>query len=545
MMKQQRNKRRIARLTALMLCAALCLSLTGCGGDEETGARLKEGPRFTIAVAETPDSFNPFLSGGGLADEFFLLVYDSLWRINEAGESVGCLAEDWSLSSDRLTWTIRLRHDATFSDGEPVTSADVLFSYELMRHGNTAYSDYFDGVTAIRCPDDYTVVISTDRVKGDMLYNPTPILPEHLWSGYEFDPGAFDNAELIGSGPFVYDAEASGADGWLFRARADYFDGEPGVGEIYFSGYGTVTGAARAVSAGEADASFGLSDVQLTTLESVPGVELVQAMLPTGECQMLVFNARTEFFGAESMRQYMENCVDRAWFLSMSAGGAGMQGSSFMSPGLEGFVIPDGLRGFAPDNLANALRLAGYVDVNEDGFLEFGPKDQRLTLTLWTSSRDTWSSTAATILVEDLEALGVQVNWRKTDEPVTAVCGDNDDWDMCMIGWRGGYGTAVTAYRFRNELGGLSGWSDPAFDTDLTLLATAEDAFVTHGYARQLQQLVYNACPVVVLAYAADIQAIREDNWTGYKDLLAGSGLFGIGSRAIYMMVTPRTAEQE
>lgn len=541
MRKTQRTMTGVIRLTALLLCALMCLSLTACGKDEETGAKLKEGPRFTVAIAQEPDSFNPLKSEGGLAGEFFFMCYDTLWRKNDAGETVACLAEDWSLSSDRLTWTIRLRHDAVFSDGVPVTSADVLFSYELMQHNDTMYSDYFDGVTAIRCPDDYTVVISTDQVKGDMLDNPTPILPKHIWQDYAFDPASFDNALLIGSGPFVYDPEASGEEGWIFRARADHFEGQPAVGEVFFSLYGTVTGAARAVSAGEADASFGLTDVQLTTLESVPGVELVQAMLPEGECRMLVFNTRSEFFDSESMRQSMEYGVDREWFLSMSAGGTGMTGSSFMSPGLNEFAVPDGLRGFAPEYLESALRMAGYSDVDDDGYLESGTRSQELTLTLWTSGEDEWASTAATILVEDLEALGVQVNWRKTDGPVTAVCRDDDSWDMCLCSWNCSFDAAVTARRFINEIGELSGWNDPAFESELDLLCIAEDEDIIRGYARQIQQLVYNACPMVVLSYTADIQAIREDRWTGFEGLLSGGVLFHNGSRVIYMSVTPRT----
>ena len=207
----------LLRAAAALLCAALCLGLCACGakgGDSAAAA----GPRFTVAVAQTPDSMNPIVSESGIAQEFFLLCYDPLWRLDASGQPQACLAEDWSLSSDRLTWTVRLRHDAVFSDGTPLTAADVLFTYELMRHNDTAYTEFFDGVTAIRQPDDYTIVISTEYVKGDMLYNPTPILPRHIWRDYD-DPASFDNAALIGSGPFAFDPESSGEDGWLFRAR--------------------------------------------------------------------------------------------------------------------------------------------------------------------------------------------------------------------------------------------------------------------------------------------------------------------------------------
>ena len=537
-------KRLGRRLVSLALCAGLLLCLCACGGDDDHTVTYSEGARFIVAVAETPDSFNPVTSGGGIAEEFFLLAYDPLWRLDEAGRPEPCLAEDWSLSSDRLTWTIRLRQDAYFSDGVPLTAADVLFSYELMRHNDTAYSDYFDGVTAIRQADDYTVVISTDYVKGDMLGNPTPILPRHIWKDYEFSAGEFENLEMIGSGPFAFDPEGSGEDGWLFRARSDHFLGEAKVAEVFFASYGTVTGAARAVAAGEADASFGLTDVQLTTLESVPGVELIQAILPGAECMLLVFNTRTGFFSGTGMRYMAEYSADRSWFLAMAAGGAGMTGSSFMSPGMECFIQPEGLRSYAPDTALGMLLGAGFSDIDDDGILESVAKETKLRLTLYSSNQDSWASTAATILAADMGEIGIDVNWKKTDDPAVSVCRDDDSWDMCLVGWRGSMDAAVAASRFRDEIGSLAGWTDESFESDLSMLRSSEESTVRLGYAHRLQQTVYDACPVIVLGYGADIQVIRSDTWTGYEDQLAGSGLFRVGRIAAYMNVEPRTAEE-
>ncbi len=531
------------RLGALALCLALCLALPACGG-KSSGPSYAEGPRFTVAVAEDPGSLNPVLAGDGLSQEFFLLAYDPLWRLGADGQPEACLAEDWSLSSDRLTWTVRLRHDAAFSDGVPVTAADVLFSYELLARSGTAYADYFEGVSAIRQADDYTVVISTDYVKGDMLYNPAPILPKHIWRSYEFSPESFDNAALVGSGPFVLDPEQSGEEGYLFRARADYFGGAPAVGELFFRRYGTATGAGRAVAAGEADASFGLTDVQLTTLENVPGVELLQTMLPGTECMMLALNTRTQFFSVESLRRAVEYGTDRDWFLSMAVGGAGETGSGFVSPGLSFFARPEGLRAYEPDTALGLITAAGYNDSNGDGILDYGLRAVKLTLRLCTSSREEWSATAATILAADLGELGVDVDWQKTDGPVTDLTRSDDGWDMCLLGWRGSPSAAVTASRFRDELGALTGWSDPNFESDLALLRSAEDPSVALGYARRLQQIAYDGCPVIVLGYAADIQALRSDRWTGYEDILAAGGaLFRIGSAEVYTSLRPRTAE--
>ena len=534
--------RYVYRTIAVLLCALLFLAFAACGRDDGASpVKYQDGEKFTIAIAQTPDSFNPTVTKGGLSEEFFLLCYDTLWRLDEYGKPQASLAEDWSLSSDQLTWTIRLRKDAVFSDGTPVTAKDVLFSYDLMRHTETIYTDYFDGVTAIRCPDDYTVVISTSRVKSDMCYNPTPILPRHIWSAYEYSPRTFDNAQMVGSGPFVYDAEGSQEGGWLFRAVKGSAAGTAKIGSVYFSLYGTVTGAARAMAAGEADASFGLSDVQLMTLEGVPGVDLVQAMLPSAEVRMLAFNMRTEFFELPTMRQMVEYCTDRSWFLAMSSGGAGQTGSSFLSPWSSCFSGVANLRGFDQNAATNYLRSVGYVDVDNDGILEYGVRENELILSLYSSGEDPWAATAATILSGDLTEVGINLKWNKTDLPVASVCGPRDNWDMCLYTWRGSLSTATTAARFLKDIGALTGWSSDMYSSLLAQLQTTMDEGTERAIAQQMQQLVYDDSPVIVLSYSADIQAIRSSAWTGCEELVQqGRGMFRTGSASVYLNIEPQ-----
>ena len=544
MRENHKKKTGFIRLTALLLSAVMCLSLAACG-DGEDELTLKEGETFTVAVAQQADSLNPVLSHGGLTEEFFLLCYDPLWRISADGQPVPCIAQDWSISSDSLTWTIRLRQDVTFSDGEPLTAKDVLFSYDLMRHNQTLYAEYFDGVTAIRSPDDYTIVISTEYIKSDMIYNPTPVLPRHIWAEYEFTPAEFENLAMTGSGPFVYCPDESGEDGWMFRARENYFGGEAVTAAVYFAYYGTVTGAARALAAGEANASFGLTDVQLTTLESVPYVRLIETMLPQAECRGIVFNLRSEVFETLAVRQAVEYCMDREWFLSMYSGGAGELGGAFLSPGSEDYLPIGSVRGFSPQQALTQLNRYGYVDIDQDGILEYGVELDKLTMTLYTSNQDAWAATAATILVEALEEIGVRVNWNKTDEPVSAVCTADGNWDLCLLSWQGSQSSVTAATVFKEQILAMTGWENPGFESVLTALRASHDDAAIQSYAQQLQQIVYDDCPVAVIAYSADIQAIRTDNWTGFESILdAGGGLFASGSSDVYMTVAYKQSEE-
>ena len=538
-MRQRVHSRILKRAVALLLCGAMAL-LPGCGKESET-AQVQAGEELSIAVTEMPDSLNPLYATSRLAEEFFLLVYDPLWRIDANGQPVGCLAEDYSLSSDQLTWTIRLRKDVTFSDGVPLTSADVKYTFETMMINSQVYDPCFDGVREIRCPDDYTVVITTEYIKGDMLMNPVPILPRHIWIEQP-DLRSFTNDELIGSGPFLRQMVDTGPQetSWIFQARSNYFGGAAKLGSVRFIYYSTETMAGRTLSSGEVDAAFGLSDVQLTTLQGVPGVRLIQSYLPGSEVWGVAFNTRRPYFNTTPMRIMVEYCTDRAWMLSMSSGEAGMTGSVWASPGASYFNSMVNMRGMNPVDAQNICYTAGYYDGDGDGMLEDMVTGDPLVLNLYTSSLDSWSSTAATILMDGLAAIGVDVDLKVVDGPVTSACTPKGSWDMCMLSWRGNANPVLAAKRFCAAQNSLTGWSNDAYEAAYDQLRTATDDMAKQNAAYQLQQIVYDEAPYMVLIYHSDIQAIRDDYWTGFDEVLeASGGVFGIGSVDAYMNIEP------
>lgn len=533
---------RMKRAAALALCLAL-LMLCGCGRAEDT-VQMRSGAELTIAVTEQPDSLNPISAESKLAEEFFLLVYDPLWRIDASGQPVNCLAEDYSLSSDQRTWTVRLRQGVTFSDGTPLTAADVKYSYETMNLYSALYAPYCAGISDIRCPDDRTVVFTTSYVKGDMLYCPVPIIPRSIWSR-ESSVRSFSNEEMVGTGPFVRQLVDRGPQeiSWTFQAREDYFDGPAQVGSYRFIFYATETGAARALSTGEVDAAIGLTDVQMTTLEGVPGVGLIHAMLRPSDIWVLAFNTRSGVFSLPSMRQMVDYCTDRSWLLSMSNGDAGTAGSVFASPANDYFYQIMNNRGVDRDTAKNILYTTGYEDIDDDGVMEDLITSKDLVLKLYTSSQDEWAPTAATVLKDNLETIGVTISWDTVDGDVEDVCTPKGKWDMCLLSWRGNVDPVIAADRLRASDNSLTGWQNGTYEDTLLTLRQTMDRGAAVTVAGQLQQIVYDDCPYMILAYCSDIQGIRSDRWTGYDEVVnASGGIFCTGSVDGYMALTEAEA---
>lgn len=536
-----RERVHMTRRWAAVLAVSMALALLSGCGDEHEPATFGDGPQFSIAVMEEPDSLNPLVAESKLSEEFMLLVYDPLWRIDANGEPVNCLVDDYSLSSDQRTLTVRLRQDVTFSDGEPLTSADVQYSYQTMSLHSDVYAPYCAGISDIRCPDERTVVFTTSYVKGDMLYCPIPILPKHIWNR-ESNVRSFANEEMIGSGPFV--REMTDVDpqeiSWTFRTRENYFGGPAKIGSLRYIWYGTETGGARALSTGEVDAAIELTDVQLTTLEGVPGVELIQALLKPSDVWVLAFNTRKGVFSRTPMRQMVENCLDRSWLLSMSSGETGWAGSVFASPAEDYFYTITNPRTQDWDYARTVIYTDGFDDIDDDGAVEDLMTRDELVLSLYTSSRDDWAPTAATVLKDNIESVGIRVQWNTTDGKVEDICTAKGDWDMCLITWRGNVNPVIAADRLRARQNSLTGWENQTYEDTLQRLREASDRAAAITTAGQLQQIAYDDCPYMILAYRSDIQGIRADRWTGYQDVLgAASGVFRIGSVDGYMTLEP------
>jgi peptide/nickel transport system substrate-binding protein len=141
-----------------------------------------------------------------LQTTFEYAIYEHLIGIDEAGNFVGELATDWSVSDDGLVWTFNLRHGVKFHNGDEFTSADAKFSLErIMKEGSMSpwkpeYSATIDHIVA---PDDYTVEIYCKKVNYQFYTSiwGCPMLPKKY---IEENGDAYFNEHPIGTGPWKF-----------------------------------------------------------------------------------------------------------------------------------------------------------------------------------------------------------------------------------------------------------------------------------------------------------------------------------------------------
>jgi len=184
------------------------LALAGCGKQSnskpQAGHPLPPSPliakcepgqpggRFVIASAASPNTFNPLFSTSSASDGIARLIFGSLVHLDMVTQEPGPgLAESWSVAADQKTWTFKLRQGVRWSDGQPLTADDVVFTWN-----DIMYNPEFNRITfelfriggrnfAVSKEDDVTVRVVTPEVFAPFIefFGSVPILPKHVLEG--------------------------------------------------------------------------------------------------------------------------------------------------------------------------------------------------------------------------------------------------------------------------------------------------------------------------------------------------------------------------
>lgn len=176
------------------------------------------GGTLTASLRSEPRTFNRLIDANFPVDLYSILTGAKLIRVNRATRAIESgLAERWTVSPDNLTWTLTLREGMTWSDGTPLTSADVLFTFQAV-YDPKVQSVVDSGMRVngqplkATAPDARTVIVTFPATYGPgvAILDHLQILPKHKLQR-ALDTGTFRQtlavttppAELVGAGPFL------------------------------------------------------------------------------------------------------------------------------------------------------------------------------------------------------------------------------------------------------------------------------------------------------------------------------------------------------
>jgi peptide/nickel transport system substrate-binding protein len=402
---------------------------------------FEPGGRIVATIRSEPKSFNRFVSAKAAESRISQLTQSSLVRLNLAtGVLEPRLAREWTGSPDGLTWTFKLRDGVVFSDGAPLSAADVVFTFQVLYdkgvNSSIAPNFFVDGKPLVaRALDDHTVTITFPAPYGPglTLLDALPILPRHALEP-AFKAGKFREAwgvatppkDIVGTGPFVIAEYIPGQRVTLARNPKFWRKNERGgalpyVDELQLLIVPEQNAETLRLESGDIDLAndfvrpedYGaLRDLEKKGVVSLvdAGVEISPSALWFNLVPGTAAAKDRPWLQKEELRRAISYAVDRQALINIVFLGAGVPVYGPITPGHGEWYLPDLPK--TETDLTKAKQLLasiGLTDRNGDGMLE-DPSGKPARFTLLTQKGNTVRESTSTVLRDQLKKAGLQVD---------------------------------------------------------------------------------------------------------------------------------------
>jgi peptide/nickel transport system substrate-binding protein len=417
-------------IAILGIIAVVALLLSQSSDPDIVAPQPVEGGAYTEALIGEVQRLNPILVDFNQPDQDIgRLIFSGLVRFDSRGNPHEELAESWSISADASLYTVVLRENAVWHDGEPVTSDDIVYTFSKFQDedypGPADLHEFWSEINIIRL-DDRRVQFQLPEPYAPFLdYLTVGLLPDHLLRGVSAS-ALIDhpyNLSPIGTGPYEFDTfiiENERIVGVSLSAFEDYYFSRPFLDRVEFR---LVSDSETAYDAYENELVTGISRVDEEIFDDVmdePQLNLYTARLPRMGMLFLNLNHPIKDFLAEkSIRRALMLALNRDWIIQSALNGQGVLPIGPIMPGTWAFA--EGLEShlYDPIEAARILDDEGWeltagAAPGTDEFVR-SKDDKQLTLEL--AHPDDPQSTAIAELVERYwENAGIQV----TRVPVSA-----------------------------------------------------------------------------------------------------------------------------
>ncbi len=347
------------RLKPIALALALLAGATPAALAEQT---LTGG--FDVGPGGFQGNFNPLSATGGFT--WLSLYFEPLvtWDAKLASVT-GALARSYQVSADKRAYSFQLA-DAKWHDGRPFTAADVKFTIDLARKGEsgTVFAARLAGIEAVDMPDPHTVVLRLSKPNAGLLNTLTQLmmLPEHVLAKLPADSlakNAWWSTAPVGTGPFKFVKYET--DQYVeLAANPDYRAGRPKLDRVINRYFKTTAAAVAALKAGEIAISYVEAD-DVAGFKGNPGFRIVEA--PSYVVNYLGFNQELPLWKDRRVRQAVMHAIDRAAIVKSLYGGAAAPAHcGYVEPRL----VPAGIDayGYDPAQAKALLKDAGWDKIN-------------------------------------------------------------------------------------------------------------------------------------------------------------------------------------
>ena len=346
----------------LLLASLLCAALTGCGGSStektpeggqtQTGSTDAVANEITVGIAQDlDDSLDPHLAVAAGTKEVMFNVFEGLMKPTSTGDLTPAVAESYTVSEDRLTYTFTLREGVKFHNGDEVTAEDVVYSISRCADttDGTPLVEAFSVIQSVEAVDARTVAITIAEPSNEFIsYMTTAILPA------DYDQ---QDTAPVGTGPFKFVSRAA-QDNIVLEKFDEYWGTPAYLDKVTFKIMENADSLVMSLQSGAIDLCSHLTSTQVAQL----GGDFYVAEGTMNLVQALYLNNAEKPFDDVRVRQALCYAVDKQAIIDLAFDGYGSPIGSSMYPAF-GKYFDDSLTNYYTKDVEKAKALlaeAGY-----------------------------------------------------------------------------------------------------------------------------------------------------------------------------------------
>ena len=541
-MKRQINLRRLLAACAVLGTAAL---LAACGGSSSSksssstasasnAAQTTSGNSSAVLTVESSQqnaitqNFNPNIqSSAATLLGATSLVYEPLLQANaiKPGQYYNWLATGYSWSNGGKSITFTIRPGVKWSNGTPMTAADVAFTFNLIKQYPDVNITGVNVSSATTSGNQVTLNFSTPQYANlQNIAAQTYILPQSIWSKVG-DPGKYTDPKPVGTGPYTVTQFSS--EGITLKANPSYWGGKPAVGTVQFPTY--------------ASANTALAALQTDQLHwggnFIPGVQKVfeaghsthHVWFPPVQTNSLEPNLTKFPTNQLAVRKAISLAIDRTALSQQAEGGlepVATNASGLTLPIFQKFLSPTVANATlnAHSDIAGAkqvLQQAGYV-MGSDGLFRT-KSGQKLTINITNPSSFADYAAGDQLVAQQLRQAGIDAPF--VGQSVTAWSSDIASGNFQLTShWSQ---TSVSPYQLysdwlnsalvtNNSAGNYERLKDPNVDAMLNKLAQANSDADQAADVAPIEQYVAQNLPIIPTVYGVVFDEYNTGKFTGW-----------------------------
>ncbi|MEV7012630.1 ABC transporter substrate-binding protein [Streptosporangium sp. NPDC051022] len=501
------------RLRSTLIAVAGIVALAvGCGGqgapattgkgavdstaDSTATSAKPERADLKVAVPSKIDSIDPLIASGVTEIQVLRLVAGTLFTLDYDGKGVTPgLAKSGEFAADGRSYKATLKEGLTFSDGSPLTSADVVATFERARaFESNVYAGEYAPVRKATAVDPATVEFAFTRAFPSfetMISFPEFSILKKSEIGAK---GAIPPSPTL-AGPYVVEGDVHGNSYALTRNTA-YSGPEPSVKKISFSVVPDASGRLTQVRGGQADLAVDIGVQAISQSLSGVSVHANPSMIIT----QLTFSANTAPLTDVNVRKAISAALDRKKISQIAWAGA-------MPPNAG--LLPTGSIGAAPGN-------AGADPAAAKELLKGTACENGCSLSLLLDGSSGWQSSSATIIEQNLKEIGITVSIQPLETITLYDRLGKGDFQLAT-GYFGAYADlpdATPQYCLSHSYGFLScytGYKSAEAETAVGKAVTATDEAALKDAYAGVNAIFEKDAPLATLTDYAAVWAVRDD----------------------------------